>query len=241
MSDRHSYVRFFPSDWLGGTARMTRMHKSVYFDICCYQWDKAQPCPASELPLMLGDLSNWRAIVEDLIAAGKLERGNDDSLSNPRAATEAQWSFDQWERKSRGGRAGAEKTNTGSAGGSAAKTPAHSPAGTPAGSGHRVPAQNQNQNQNQNLRPDLKAIHDEVGFTLSPNDTKLLQDWYSIGATLDQDILPTIRAVMGWARERPRSLKFFDAQLRTKLENDEREIERLGNVARRYAESSSNE
>ena len=123
--NRHSYVGFYPSDWLGGTARMTRLHKSVYFDVCCYVWDQNRACPASELPLMLGDLSNWRDLVEDLVEAGKLIRNEDGSLTNPRAAVEAAKAFDLWERKSTGGRRGAAKTNTpvGSPDGSAAGTP----------------------------------------------------------------------------------------------------------------------
>ena len=79
---RHSYVPFYTSDWLAGTARMTRLHKSVYFDVCAYIWDTARPCPASELPLMLGDLPGWERYVDDLVSAGKLVRSPDGSLVN---------------------------------------------------------------------------------------------------------------------------------------------------------------
>tara|TARA_R110000868_G_scaffold118062_13_gene313364 strand:+ start:1210 stop:2055 length:846 start_codon:yes stop_codon:yes gene_type:complete len=128
---RHSYVRFFPSDWLGGTARMTRTHRSVYFDVCCYQWDHNLPCPASELPLMLGDLPNWRELVEDLVLARKLIRDEDGALSNPKAAAEAKLAFDLWEKKSTGGKNGAAKTNAKDA----ADTPDGTPDSTPDGSG----------------------------------------------------------------------------------------------------------
>ena len=89
MPARHSYVRFFPSDWIAGTARMNRTHKAVYFDICCYIWDKAEPCPEAELPLMLGDLDGWEQAVEQLVAAGKLER-TAGGIVNRRAQEEAQ-------------------------------------------------------------------------------------------------------------------------------------------------------
>lgn len=124
---RHSYIRFFPSDWIGGTARMPRLHKSVYFDICCYNWDHNKPCPAAELALMLGDLPNWRELVDDLVAANKLIRGDDGSVTNPRAMSEAEWSFDQWEKKSAGGKTRAKGSNLKTA----ESTPESSPLSTP--------------------------------------------------------------------------------------------------------------
>jgi len=134
--NRHSYVGFYASDWLAGTARMTRLHKSIYFDVCCYIWDQARPCPAAELPLMLGDLPNWRDLVQDLVDAGKLVRGDDGSLCNERAISEAEKAFDLWQKKSAGGRTGAGKTNKrkSSKSGTPDGTPDRSPAGTPDGS-----------------------------------------------------------------------------------------------------------
>ena len=131
---RHSYVRFFPSDWLGGTARMTRMHRSVYFDVCCYIWDTAEPCPATELPLMLGDIPNWRDLVEDLVVARKLRRLDDGSLVNPKAMEEAELAFELWSKKSKGGKNGADKTNQKRAAGSPDGTPDSTPDGTGDGS-----------------------------------------------------------------------------------------------------------
>jgi hypothetical protein len=130
---RHSYVGFYPSDWIAGTARMSRMHKSVYFDVCCYTWDQNRPCPAAELPLMLGDIPNWRELINDLVDAGKLHRAEDGSVCNERAASEAQKAFDLWDKKSRGGRTGAAKTNAAKSG-SPDATPDGTPASTPDGS-----------------------------------------------------------------------------------------------------------
>jgi hypothetical protein len=132
-SGRHSYVAFYPSDWLAGTARMTRLHRSIYFDICVYIWDHNAPCPASEQRLMLGDLSNWQELVQDLIDSGKLVTAEDGSLSNPRAKAEAEKSFALWERKSAGGKAAVEKINSrktpdGSADRSAVRSAGKSPA-----------------------------------------------------------------------------------------------------------------
>ena len=98
---RHSFVAFYPSDWLGGTARMTRIQRSVYFDICCYNWDKAGECPPSDLALMLGDLDGWEKIVDLLVAAGKLYRTPDGSVGNPRAIQEAKIAQEKYARACR--------------------------------------------------------------------------------------------------------------------------------------------
>ena len=106
---RHSYVPFYPSDWLGGTARLPRLHKSVFFDICCYIWDHAKPCPDVEAEVMVSDLKNGSKIIDDLVKMGKLSRGMDGSLSNTKALAEAEKAFALWEAKSKGGKGGAEK------------------------------------------------------------------------------------------------------------------------------------
>ena len=107
---RHSYVRFFASDWIAGTARMTPMQELVYLRICCVIWDKAAPCPEAELPLMLGSIDGWDVIVENLVAAGKLEVV-EGGIVNARAMEEAMISLELWERKSAGGRRGARAVN----------------------------------------------------------------------------------------------------------------------------------
>lgn len=156
--DRHSYVAFYPSDWIAGTARMTPMQEIVYFRICLFNWDKADPCPGGELPLMLGAVQDWQSIVADLIAAGKLVGSLDGTVENPRAVSEARNAKDLWERKSKGGKKGAAKTNKSESGGdnggstpakSPAKTAANSPAMSDGETGPGVPSHNQNQNQNQ--------------------------------------------------------------------------------------------
>lgn len=81
---------------------MTRLHKSVYFEVCLYNWDKNAHCPDAELALMLSDLSDGMVIVEQLIAAGKLHR-DCDGVWSERAMIEAQWAYDQWKKRSTGG------------------------------------------------------------------------------------------------------------------------------------------
>jgi len=156
-ADRHSFVAFYPSDWIGGTARMTRLQRSIYFDVCCYNWDKAVECPATELPLMLGDIENWQSILELLIAAGKLYRTADGSVGNTKAMLEAKKAYELWRKKSTGGKNGANKTNGKIGDGSGDGTPNGIADGSGDGSARGVSAQNQNQNQNQKVASSLRS------------------------------------------------------------------------------------
>ena len=102
---RHSYVAFFPSDWLAGTARMTRIVKSVYFDICLYNWDKNEAVPESELTLMLADLEGQGlAILKALLKSGRLHLDEDGGVYNTRAMEESSKAFVLWNAKSQGGK-----------------------------------------------------------------------------------------------------------------------------------------
>lgn len=89
------------------------------------------------------------------------------------------------------------------------------------------------------LPADLKAVMDAACLP-SPPDHRVLKAWYDAGATLDQDIIPVISRLSARELERtgkrPFSLKFFDAAIREKLADDERQIEHLRKVARRNAE-----
>lgn len=164
-SARHSYVRFFPSDWMAGTARMARLHKSVYFDICVYNWDMNAPVPPGELALMLADIPEWAAIVDALLAAGKLVRCEDGCVANPRAMAEARHSFEVWKRKSEGGQKGAEKRwGDGIPNGSANSTPN--------GMGMGMLMQNQNQNQNH-----IPTVPRETRAPGAKKGSRLPADW----------------------------------------------------------------
>jgi hypothetical protein len=228
--NRHSYVGFYPSDWLAGTARMTRLHKSVYFDVCCYIWDQNRPCPASELPLMLGDLPGWRDYVNDLVEAGKLTRAEDGSLSNERAAQEAEKAFDLWTRKSSGGRKGAAKTNTPA--GSPDKTPASTPGGSSpkkAGSPDAEPEPEPEPEiegvgvAGAGAKPDpFGAIGDlaarcgrAAGVAVNPNSTRfadqldVVREWLTMGLDPDTEIIPELERDAANSTTTRHSLKYF--------------------------------
>jgi hypothetical protein len=136
---------------------MNRTHKAVYFDVCCYIWDKAEPCPEAELPLMLGDLDGWREALDQLIAAGKLERTS-EGVVNRRAMEESERALDVWGKKVAAGKARRAAAT--------AKAPARQDAGASApqdaGDGAR---QNQNQNQNQNQKEQLPTSRKRDGYS----------------------------------------------------------------------------
>lgn len=101
------------------------------------------------------------------------------------------------------------------------------------------------------LSADVAAIMGAAGFAHPPGDLALRNEWYAEGKalfdqtpqqTLDQDILPVIRKVADRERargNRPSNLKYFDAAIRDKLAEDQRQIEHLRLVARRNAEPNA--
>lgn len=105
---RHSYIQFYMADWLAGTARMQRIVRSIYFDVCCYNWDKAAAVPQAELFLMLGDVDSEQAesIIKMLLASNQLEVDEQDCIFSPRALEEGKRALAAWEAKSAGGRGG---------------------------------------------------------------------------------------------------------------------------------------
>lgn len=118
---RHSFIAFYPSDWLAGTSRMTRLVKSVYFDVCVYNWEKAEAVPESEMVLMFADLEGQgEVIINALVKSKKLVRDDDGGVYNVRALEEAQKAFSLWKAKSDGGKAGKK---TGEKPASVTKTP----------------------------------------------------------------------------------------------------------------------
>lgn len=233
---RHSYVRFFPSDWIGGTARMTPMQELVYFRICCWIWDKAEPVPASELPLMLGGIDGWREIVADLIAAGKLDGSPDGSadggVGNSRALIEANQALNVWRAKSQGGKRGACKTNAKpvSGGGTPDASPDSTPGGTHDGMGPALPTQNQNQIERDtdvslSSAPE-KASKSSLADLAISDEWRLWARQHHVSVDLDAEL----EKFRDWHRSKGRRLKDWPAGFRNWLRKaqemaDERALE----------------
>lgn len=104
---RHSFIQFYMSDWLAGTARMPRMARSVYFDVCVYNWDRVRPMPRAELAMEIGDMEADQAefLVGNLIDSGKLCE-NGEGIYCERALGEGERALEAWTAKSRGGKGG---------------------------------------------------------------------------------------------------------------------------------------
>jgi hypothetical protein len=251
---RHSYVKFYPSDWLGGTARMNRTVRSVYHDVCVYIWDKAEPCPRAELVLMLSDLPDWEAIVQQLVDAKKLF-WTDEGLSNRKAIAVAVDARDQWEKKSAGGkraRAGHQSSMTVA---SIMEDSCISP-------GNSAP-QNQNQNQNHidGGGGDARAAErDGLGEDAEPSDSVMERvremvpehppsfgasteaaRWLKAGFDPELDIYPTIRVVMGTRHGRgpPKAPQYFTEAIQAAHERRISDLAPVNQSARRHAGKSS--
>jgi uncharacterized protein YdaU (DUF1376 family) len=106
---RHSYVKFYPSDWLAGTARLSRLLRGIYFDVCVHNWDHAEPLSKAEQALVFSDVGNWPAHVQALIDMGKLKRTKGGGLYSERALNEARSSIERWSNAVASGREGAAK------------------------------------------------------------------------------------------------------------------------------------
>ena len=101
---RHSYVQFYPSDWLGGMGFMPPMAEWLYLQICLYNWDKREPLPEKEARLRLSRSPTWEEDLALLIDASKVIKTAGGSFFVERAMIEAERSYELWEKKSRGGK-----------------------------------------------------------------------------------------------------------------------------------------
>ena len=106
---RHSYVQFYPSDWLAGMAFMPPMAEWLYLQICLFNWDKRAPLPPSEARLRLSRSPSWEDDLTSLIDAGKVIKTAGGGFFVERAMVEAERAFELWEKKSRGGRVSKNK------------------------------------------------------------------------------------------------------------------------------------
>lgn len=94
------------------------------------------------------------------------------------------------------------------------------------------------QNVTPKLPEDVRAVMEAGGFVTPPPDLGLIDSWKQAGADMEQDVLPTMRAVAKSVKERtgraPFKLQLFDQPIRDKLSFDDQEIERLRSIAVRY-------
>lgn len=106
--ERHAYIKFYPSDWIAGTARLSRLQRGVLLDVCLYNWDKGKPMPRVEQDLVFTDAEAQEA-VETLVKLGKLSRSKGGGLASDRAVIEARSASDRSEIAKAAGKEGAKK------------------------------------------------------------------------------------------------------------------------------------
>ena len=136
-NDRHSYVEFYPSDWMAGTSYMPPMVEWLYLQVCLYNWDRREPVPPAQAALRFSRSPSWKADLETLLEAGKVIRTAGGGLFVERAMVSANKAYDLWARKSRGGK------------GRHAKGESEQSSSTPDKTAGKSQPSNQNQNQNQ--------------------------------------------------------------------------------------------
>lgn len=132
------YMRFFPSDWLAGTAMLTPFERGVYITLCCIIFESGGTAPqdSKRLAMVCGCTTNHlNATVDRLVEQGKLLR-DEDGLHNDRVSIELNHSLTRSQSAStsasRRWEKGKQKQQTGDANASAT---------------HYAKDANQNQNQ----------------------------------------------------------------------------------------------
>lgn len=129
MSSKHSYVAFYMSDWIAGTAPMNRTMWSLYFQICLYNWDKARPMPENYLKIVTSDLpiEEVGSHLQWLIDEGKIELDEERGFFCRRALDEALKSYELWEKKSKGGKLSRQVIKNKGESSTLTKTPSNTP------------------------------------------------------------------------------------------------------------------
>lgn len=112
--DRHSYVHFYPENWLAGVAGLPRIVWSVYFEVCLYNWGKVKAMPEALLKLTLSDMDpqQGQAIVQMLLDSEKILQDEAGAFYSVRAMEEAERAFKVWAAKVEGGRKNKKDTGT---------------------------------------------------------------------------------------------------------------------------------
>lgn len=239
------YHKRYHSDALAGMMPLTLEERGAYNTLLDMIYDRGGPLIDNERLLagyMNCSVRRWRQIREQLLDKGKISINRDGLIDNRRARKEIENSSKTHrkliEAGAKGGRTRAEnekKPNENSEGEQARLKPASSDPQAIRASTRSQKLEERTPKPPQ-LPADVQAVMEEGGFVSPPADTALLREWLGAGATLEQDILPTVRAVRARLSKPPFKFKVFDGPIREKLAADEAEIERLRGISRRYEE-----
>lgn len=248
--DASQWMPIYISDYLGDTQRLTTEQHGAYFLLLMDYWRNGRP-PADDAVLASITklaLPAWKKAKPLIMAFFSVERGH---LVHKRVESELKKAATNVEQRRAAGVASAQarqrkRNGDGNESGNENPTTVGTNVEKPmAKKGNDTP----NENPDPHLSPvvtkplpsrtapalpgDVRQVMEEGGFVSPPPDTGLLAEWYAAGATLDQDILPTVRRVRPQLAKAPFKLRVFDAAIREKLAADEAEIEHLRRVARR--------
>ena len=238
------YHKRYHSDALAGFMPLTLEERGAYQTLLDMIYDRGGPLIDNERLLagyMNCSVRKWRQVRESLIAKGKIGIDRDGHIANRRARKEIE-NASKTQRKliesgAKGGRARAENEKLPNENNEMAqaslKLASSEPQAIRATTRNQIPEREERTPKPPSLPADVRSVMEEGGFVSPPSDLSMLRDWYQAGATLDQDILPTVRRVRGHLAKPPFRLKVFDAAIREKLDADRREIEHLRLVARR--------
>lgn len=201
--EKHSYVPFYMDDWQGGTAGMTRMIKSVYFDICLFNWDKCKPMTPAHYTLITQDLQEMGpAIAQLLVDTDKIVLDPERGYYSPRALAVGLQAFEVWSAKSAGGKKGGSARR----GEDTQSSPSSTPLGDIDDTSNIQPSMakesdhNQNQNQNHLVNTDVLTVRDseKAKNTDSEEDENALAKIKAAQAKSAELTVGSMRVVEAW-------------------------------------------
>jgi uncharacterized protein YdaU (DUF1376 family) len=239
------YHKRYHSDALAGMMPLTLEERGAYNTLLDMMYDRGGPLIDNERLLagyMNCSLRKWRQVRDQLLEKGKIVIDRAGHITNSRARKEIE-NQSKTHRKlieagAKGGRTRAENEKNPNENNETEQASLEPSLRHPQAIARVTEARSQKPEEVRTPKPpslpaDVRSVMEEGGFVSPPPDLSLLRDWYSAGATLDQDILPTVRRLRKSASKAPFKLQYFDAAIREKLANDAAEIDRLRRTSAR--------
>ena len=238
------YHKRYHGDALTGFMSLTLEERGAYQTLLDMMYDRGGPLIDNERLLagyMNCSIRKWRQLRAELIGKRKISITAEGMITNRRARKEIE-NQSKTQRKlieagAKGGRTRAENDKNGNEINETDQATLK-----PASSQPQAISEARSQKPEEVRTPkpptlptDVRSVMEEGGFVSPPPDSGLIAEWYASGATLEQDILPTVRRVRATLSKPPFKFKVFDAAIREKLAADEVEMNHLRRVAQRNA------
>lgn len=238
MSARPFHKRYH-SDALAGFMSLNLEERGAYQTLLDMMYDRGGPLIDNERLLagyMQCSIRKWRQLRDALISKGKIYITEAGEIANSRVEKElendAKTTRKLGENGSKGGRTRAEnqkKANENSEGEQAQLKPGSSLYQKPEARDQNSPP-NPPPKTRAGPSPELAAVMEAGRYVQIPPDHPLLAEWLEAGADLDSQIVPVIRTetekLIGRTNRGPLKLVVFDAAVRQRIADDQRESER---------------